>query len=657
MALEHLRSIFSEEDPTAGGDRGDSWGGTAGGAPPKEQSPPLTPIEELYKPFSKVAEKINFGPPVTTDYSVSKKYKNFYTGGTILTGKLATGEYSGADTYDDMSQENVKLRDYDITNLGAGLGEGKFVLETLYNKDHTPKLPSERIQIQYGQTTINTWRPGMGTLENLIIKNYSSDKITYRGSPRDGVSDDLKEPFFINSIGTDQDPEDMKSRILKWANSPDGTIKLGWEYTQNIFWNVVNTKNWLNKVIKPVIPILKGLPEAGAFLGMNFGQNDLVSYLSGTEEGGLVAGLTNIRKRLHIDYSKRSSYGLGFGQLGDGFSKNPLAGTPVNIVTQFANDYGLRNVKNIEFENHNKSTTKLNFAKGAKSLVDAVGSLVPKWEIIPRKTNPFFDLSGGPSTSEFSKALGIGSDGRHNSTFGDLGLGLRAHGYTDRIADSTQEEDVVLGWDVSLKKLKKAPPLETTSLRGPKRISPGDFYVRIKDLRDNMYIYFRGYVTGITENVSPAWTPTNYVGRSEPVYMYERAERDISFNLRVYPANNKQFNAMYQKMERLTSLAYPAYMEDNQFSGVQRMKPPFTELYMAHIGNKSKGQFGFIKSIAYTVNETGDWDANQALPKLFDVAISYQILSKRPPGLGIGNGSHERGFYGVWKKEGFTASE
>ena len=91
MALEHLRSIFSEEDPTAGGDRGDSWGGTAGGAPPKEQSPPLTPIEELYKPFSKVAEKINFGPPVTTDYSVSKKYKNFYTGGTILTGKLATG--------------------------------------------------------------------------------------------------------------------------------------------------------------------------------------------------------------------------------------------------------------------------------------------------------------------------------------------------------------------------------------------------------------------------------------------------------------------------------------------------------------------------------------------------------------------------------------
>ena len=45
----------------------------------------------------------------------------------------------------------------------------------------------------------------------------------------------------------------------------------------------------------------------------------------------------------------------------------------------------------------------------------------------------------------------------------------------------------------------------------------------------------------------------------------------------------------------------------------------------------------------------------QALPRLFDIAISYQILSKRPPALGLG--SHERGFYGIWKKEGVITSE
>ena len=159
----------------------------------------------------------------------------------------------------------------------------------------------------------------------------------------------------------------------------------------------------------------------------------------------------------------------------------------------------------------------------------------------------------------------------------------------------------------------------------------GDIYVRIKDLRDKSFIYFRGYVTGITENVNPSFTSTNYIGRSEPVYLYERGDRDLSFNLKVYPANNEEFSAMYQKMDKLTSLAYPDYLPEKSNSSLVRMKAPFTELYMAHIGTQQQGQFGFIKSISYTVNESGDWDANTRLPRLFDIAISYQILNKRPP--------------------------
>ena len=183
-------------------------------------------------------------------------------------------------------------------------------------------------------------------------------------------------------------------------------------------------------------------------------------------------------------------------------------------------------------------------------------------------------------------------------------------------------------------------PVSTTEVDD--QIAPekrGDFYVKIKDLRDNKFIYFRGYVTGITENVSPSFSSANYIGRSEPVYMYERAERDISFSLKVYPANFTEQKIMYDKMDKLTSLAYPEYLPENG-SQMIRMKPPFVELYMAHIGKRDKGQLGFIKSISYTVNEQGDWDALRVLPRYFDIAISYQILSKKPPALG-GN------FYGA----------
>ena len=92
----------------------------------------------------------------------------------------------------------------------------------------------------------------------------------------------------------------------------------------------------------------------------------------------------------------------------------------------------------------------------------------------------------------------------------------------------------------------------------------------------------------------------------------------------------------HQKLDRLTSLAYPDYIPETDDETVLRKKAPFTELYMAHIGSKAKGQFGFIKSLSYTVNEAGDWDVDTNLPRLIDVAISYQILgdgnrSKRTP--------------------------
>ncbi len=206
----------------------------------------------------------------------------------------------------------------------------------------------------------------------------------------------------------------------------------------------------------------------------------------------------------------------------------------------------------------------------------------------------------------------------------------------DKISDSGVEVDTTA---VELAELfpdetafhETLPPLETDIINP---IQPGDFYVRIKDLRDGKFIYFRGFVTGIVENVNPSFTPTNYIGRSEPVYQYERAERDLSFNLRVYPANIIQQDKMYEKIEKLTSLAYPEYLQDSDNSSLTRMKAPFTELYMAHIGSRVKGQFGFIKSLSYTVNESGDWDALSALPRLFDIAISYQILNRKPPQMG-----------------------
>mgnify|MGYP001410032038 CR=1 FL=1 len=279
-----------------------------------------------------------------------------------------------------------------------------------------------------------------------------------------------------------------------------------------------------------------------------------------------------------LEYSTRAKIGASFENLGD----NPQGGVEKAVDTalktnlEIPQKYGV-NVPKFIIDEANRTINSLK-SRAVLELQEAVQ--VP---VIGRPT-PFIDLGGGPGETNYIDLVSL------------------------KPVDTQEVDDII-----------------ATSKKG-------DFYVKIKDLRNSNIIYFRGYVTGITENVSPSFTSTNYIGRSEPVYMYERAERDISFNLKVYPANFTEQKIMYDKMDKLTSLAYPEYLDDGD--GLTRMKPPFTELYMAHIGKRDKGQFGYIKSISYTVNEQGDWDALRVLPRHFDIAISYQILSKKPPALG-----------------------
>ena len=280
----------------------------------------------------------------------------------------------------------------------------------------------------------------------------------------------------------------------------------------------------------------------------------------------------------NIDYSARATAGLPFKNLGD----NPIPAIDkavddvIKIRLELPTSVFGRDVPAPLLKQANKAYNALR-TRGILELNEAVQFPVTG------KPTPFIDLSRGPGETN----------------------------YIDYVSS------------------QPVTPAEVDDQIAPNK--KGDFYVKIKDLRSNNLLYFRGFVTGITENVSPSFTPTNYIGRSEPVYMYERADRDISFNLKIHPANFTEQKLMYDKLEKLTSLAYPEYDLDDNLDSQTRMQPPFTELYMAHIGTPKKGQFGFIKSISYTVPGESDWDALRVLPRLFDINISYQILSKKPP--------------------------
>ena len=119
-----------------------------------------------------------------------------------------------------------------------------------------------------------------------------------------------------------------------------------------------------------------------------------------------------------------------------------------------------------------------------------------------------------------------------------------------------------------------------------------------------------------------------------------------------------ELDAIYKKLNRLTSLCYPEYKKDEFLGHKTRMKPPLTKLRMGELyGAKASGGLtGFIKSLAYSVPDSSPWETEQGrrVPKHIEVAISYQVIHKETPSLRFAQKGSGMGvdFYGINTKIG-----
>ena len=197
------------------------------------------------------------------------------------------------------------------------------------------------------------------------------------------------------------------------------------------------------------------------------------------------------------------------------------------------------------------------------------------------------------------------------------------------------------------------------------------FYFR--DLRDNKIVVFRAYIEGLSETISPSWNSEIYVGRSEPVYSYSSTEREVNFTLKLMAQTKDELNQIWTKMNRLTSMTYPAYkgyeevvVKENpgdetgtlvKFGAIgdkTRMKPPLTRLRLGDLygtaGSDSAEITGFIKSLSYSYPDNGVWEIQEGyqVPKYIEVEIGYQIIHSTVPSLDFAlKAEPNLNFYGI----------
>jgi hypothetical protein len=226
-----------------------------------------------------------------------------------------------------------------------------------------------------------------------------------------------------------------------------------------------------------------------------------------------------------------------------------------------------------------------------------------------------FPIAGG---SKFKNPVGPKSGDKMTLASMKIGDSLAAAGPDTWAVGKEEENDFVTNLGVNVESHKEGMPLY------------------FKDLRDNKYIFFRAYIEGLTESISPTWASINYIGRSEPVYVYERSERDITFTLRLVAQTSDELKMIYKKMNKLTSLCYPEYMADVDLGGKIKMKPPLTKFRMGEIFGKENNELmGFIKSLNYSVEQSSTWEteSGKRVPRHVTANITYQVIHASVPQL------------------------
>ena len=509
---------------------------------------------------------------------------------------------------------DTKFTQFTTPELGKLIGQSPLdgkSWETLYNPNHSPKD-------DVGYNYPNASR------DKLNIRNPEDGRFGFAGSSRTSVisavgkligasglsgnfqeflQDTGKEPYIVSKIASSGDGglngrlNNFGGRDLPIARSVTDALRLTKFITSPAGVDFIAKQNFLGSNSKSVFISKDGkLQQSRQRFKQTY--NPISSLIqSGFRAGGVPVSLFDkTEPNLGLDIFESDEY-------------------PGNLTSYKINDTFT--------DGSNESGNSTNLSDFGNKLVNSIKG-----------------LSGIPTDA---KSTYRGKGDKH--TLLDFGV-------------SNSEVSARLGRIQYKEKIEDAHPNSTKdgTIEGEENGMP--FY--FKDMRDGAYIFFRAFIEGLSENISPSYNSTQYIGRSEPVYTYSQTEREINFTLKLFAQTKDELGKIYEKMNKLTSLCYPEYFTDEVTTLVEdevtqtssevlknvgygnRMKAPLTKLRIGDMFGSSNSELqGYIKSLSYVVDEVSPWEISvgERVPKYVVASIGYQVIHATSPNL-------ETKFYG-----------
>jgi hypothetical protein len=88
----------------------------------------------------------------------------------------------------------------------------------------------------------------------------------------------------------------------------------------------------------------------------------------------------------------------------------------------------------------------------------------------------------------------------------------------------------------------------------------------IQDLRTNEIISFHAFLDSVSDNITPNFTSTPGYGRMDPVQIYSDTKRNVTVSFTLIATNKEDFDAMWYKINKLTTLVYPQWSQGTKVS-------------------------------------------------------------------------------------------
>jgi len=106
------------------------------------------------------------------------------------------------------------------------------------------------------------------------------------------------------------------------------------------------------------------------------------------------------------------------------------------------------------------------------------------------------------------------------------------------------------------------------------------FYLH--DVRTNEIISFHAFLASLSDDYSPSYDSFDAFGRVEPIKTYKGTQRKIGFSFYISATNPADFNSMWLKINKLTTMVYPQFSEGRGASmGKNSFYAPFSQTIQA----------------------------------------------------------------------------